>query len=411
VPAIVERPDGIVLRTATPADVEQIVAMSIEAHGPKHEWGFRTVMAEPTAGFDRWVVAVDGDRVVSTLCLMQEAFRLAGPDGVAVEIPVGRPEYVATLPDYRRRRLIRDQLDVVHRWSVERGDLVQMILGIPYFYRRFGYEHGADYLHFAEVPAAMTMPEGWSVRRATRADIPELRRLRDDAVKAAGLSLVYTDAHWTQFVDDDPLHVLVPVVAEVDGVVAGAAYTLREHEGEPMRMAQVGADRLDGVRALTAWGQAESGGAGVAIAARPGTVCDAFLRDHGRHGSKAAAAYLRIADPVAFLDHIRPVLSARLAASPLRNEEGELVISLFSTGIRLTYSGGEVTGVEAAPGIEEPEDDGVVGVPPDQIVTLVMGRWGATGLEGRSQDVHLGTSRSLMETLFPRVVSDLATSI
>jgi predicted N-acetyltransferase YhbS len=239
---LVERPDGIVLRTATPDDAEEIVAMSIEAHGAKHEWGFRTVMADPTAGFERWVVAEDKGRIVSTLCLMQEAFDLAG-----VTIPVGRPEYVATLPDYRRRRLVRDQLDVVHRWSEERGDLVQMILGIAYFYRRFGYEHGADYLHFWSIPRPQSMPPGWSVRRATAADEAALRHLRGEATRASGLSLVFTDAHWAQFLDHDPLHVLHAMVAERDGTVGAAAYVLQEDD-EPVRMAQVGADQLDGVR-------------------------------------------------------------------------------------------------------------------------------------------------------------------
>ena len=327
---LLERPDGIVLRTATPDDIDQIVAMSVEAHGAKHEWGFRTVMADPTAGLDRWVVAADGDRIVSTLCLLQEAFDIGG-----VTIPVGRPEYVATLQEYRRRRLVRDQIDVVHRWSEERGDLAQMILGIHYFYRRFGYEYGADYLHFWTVADHLDMPGGWSVRRATVADLGELRRLRADATAAAGVSLVFTDAHWDQILDDDPLHVLRPMLAE-RGDARAAAYVLREEDDQPVRMAQLASDELDGVRALAAWGEQEAEGQGLLIAIRPGTTCEAFLLGHARPAPGASAVYLRIADPVAFLDRIRPVLSDRLRGSPLRNERGELMISLYSTGIRIS---------------------------------------------------------------------------
>ena len=402
---LLERPDGIILRTATADDVEQIVAMSVDAHGPKHEWGFRTVMADPTAGFDRWVVAADGDRVVSTLCLMQEAFDFGG-----VTLPVGRPEYVATLADYRRRRLIRDQIEVVHRWSEERGDVAQMILGINYFYRRFGYEYGAEYLHFWTVTEPVDMPEGWSVRRATAADLDDLRRLRADATASAGVSLVFTDTHWDQFLDDDPLHVLRPMLAE-RGDARAAAYVLREKEDQPVRMAQVGADELDGVRALAAWAEQEADGKGVAIATRPGTRCEAFLLGHARPASKPAAVYVRIADPVAFLDRVRPVLSDRLRASPLRSERGELLISLYSAGIRIAYDRGEVTEVTACEGSEDPEDEGAVGVPPDLLVTLLMGRFDALELERRQQDVVLGRQRGLMGVLFPAVVSDLATTI
>ena len=52
----------------------------------------------------------------------------------------GLPELVGTHPDYRRRGLVREQFEVLHRWSEERGHLMQAIGGIPYYYRRFGYE-------------------------------------------------------------------------------------------------------------------------------------------------------------------------------------------------------------------------------------------------------------------------------
>ena len=402
---IAERADGIVLRTATPDDVDQIIAMSIDAHGAHYEWGFRTVMADPTAGLDRWVVAADGDRIVSTLCLMQEAFDF----GHGVQVGIGRPEYVATLAEYRRRRLVRDQLDVVHRWSEERGDLAQMILGIDYFYRRFGYEHAADYLHFWTVDGAVEMPAGWTVRRATTDDIPELGRLRRAATTAAGVSLVFTDRAWRQMVDDDPLHGHHVLLAEHPTGGRASAYVQYERDDEPARVTQVGADRLDGVRALIAHMQQLATKHGVTLAQRPGTLSESFLHDHGRPMGKSTAIYLRIADPVAFLDRLRPVLSARLAASPLAAECGEVEISLFTPGIRITYDRGAVTAVEACDGAEDPDDVGKVGVPPDQIATLVMGRYGALELERRHQDVHLHRARAAMAVLFPPVVPDLAT--
>ena len=35
---------------------------------------------------------------------------------------------------------MRAQFDVIHAWSAERGERVQAITGIPYYYRQFGYE-------------------------------------------------------------------------------------------------------------------------------------------------------------------------------------------------------------------------------------------------------------------------------
>ena len=51
---------------------------------------------------------------------------------------------MGTLPEYRRRGLVRIQFDVLHAWSRQRGELVQVITGIPNYYRQFGYEYAID---------------------------------------------------------------------------------------------------------------------------------------------------------------------------------------------------------------------------------------------------------------------------
>ena len=57
---------------------------------------------------------------------------------------VGRSELVGTLPEFRKRGLVRMQYEEIHKWSAERGQMVQAITGIPYFYRKFGYEMALD---------------------------------------------------------------------------------------------------------------------------------------------------------------------------------------------------------------------------------------------------------------------------
>jgi len=73
--------------------------------------------------------------IVSSACLIRQRFSYE-----EVELDAGLPELVGTHPDYRRRGLVGEQFEVLHRWSKERGHLMQAIAGIPYYYRRFGYE-------------------------------------------------------------------------------------------------------------------------------------------------------------------------------------------------------------------------------------------------------------------------------
>ena len=116
--------------------------------------------------------------------------------------------------------------------------------------------------------------------------------------------------------------------------------------------------------------------------------------------------YVRVPDPVALLDVLRPVLSARLARSAFAEEQGQLDLSLYTWSLRLTYDRGEVTAVAAAPGIEDPEDHADVGISPDELPALLLGRFGASGLARQRDDVLLGGHADLVDVLFPRLSND-----
>jgi predicted acetyltransferase len=74
--------------------------------------------------------------IVSSTCLIPQKFSYE--EGSV--FGAGLPELVGTHPDCRRRGLVGEQFEALHRWSEERGHLMQAIGGIPYYCRRFGYE-------------------------------------------------------------------------------------------------------------------------------------------------------------------------------------------------------------------------------------------------------------------------------
>src|SRR3954451_12692076 len=114
-----------------------------------------------------------------------------------------------------------------------------------------------------------------------------------------------------------------------------------------------------------------------------------------------------MADPLAVLRRLRPVLSARLAASPWAAGGGELTISRYVDAVRLRWDAGEVTAVEPAPADPEPADSGACGVAPDWCPALFLGRWGAANLARRVDYVTLGEQAGVLEVLFPRCAADI----
>src|SRR5512143_932988 len=150
-PILRELGDGLILRRSSPADADALADFCARVHsdaGPEEPdeqvraWT-HDLLAKPHPTFradDFTVIAQAATgRIVSTMNLIPQTWTYEG-----IPFGVGRPELVGTLPEYRNRGLIRLQFDEIHKWSAERGELVQAITGIPFYYRLFGYEMALD---------------------------------------------------------------------------------------------------------------------------------------------------------------------------------------------------------------------------------------------------------------------------
>lgn len=88
-----------------------------------------------------WVVVdpAKEDQIVSSVMLIPQAWHYDD-----IVLSVGRVELVATHKDYRRRGLVRQQMEVAHELSTQLGHHLQSITGIGHYYRRFGYAMAVD---------------------------------------------------------------------------------------------------------------------------------------------------------------------------------------------------------------------------------------------------------------------------
>ena len=393
------------IRRAAPHELDVIAKLQGDRNGPECDGLIRGLWTADGIGPDLFTVAVDGGAVVSSLCLMPLTLHLEG-----VEIPAGQPEFVATLPTHEHRGLVRRQMDLVHQWSQERGDLTQVIGGIPYFYRRFGYEYAVAIPRMrVRLPGdAPEMPDEWQVRRARPADVPAVMALEADVQQLSALTSSRS-AWWWQWLiehDDDIEDNYTLFVAERGGEVLGSAFLGDGPPGLDAKVTalhQIAGRHPDALRALIA--QAATTGRPIAMYERLGLASTAYAESQ-RH-PRRYGLYVRVADPVALLDHLRPVLSGRLARSAFAGARGTLLLSTYTRSIHLHYEDEAVVGIETGPPEQDPAGKGGAGVPPDLMATLIYGRYGAKALGERHDDVRLGRAADLMEVLFPAVTSDI----
>jgi len=137
--------DKLLLRWATPRDNDQLIGLAFHAHDEADEEApfVRTFMQDwadgkfPLLRHEDITVVEDTDtgKIISSMCLFSETWRYG-----ETPFKVGRPEMVMTHETYRHRGLIRAQFEIIHALSAQRGEVMQVITGIPSLYRLFGYE-------------------------------------------------------------------------------------------------------------------------------------------------------------------------------------------------------------------------------------------------------------------------------
>ena len=379
----------------------------------------------PLIGPDGFALVEDTARgvIVAGACLLSEAWDYDG-----VTLPVGRPEIVATLPEYRRRGLVRAIFELLHARSVALGHSLQVITGISWYYRQFGYTYAVGLAQGAGVPVSEIPPlapgvdEPYTLRAATVADIPELARLYDEERTGALVSTPISAEYWRWAIAGaDPLgdSFLLPwMLTGRAGAVAGYALTSLETHKGALRVDAVWLKRglwlpalpslLRGLVPVGARLPGRHAGSlpfsSLAFSLPQTHPAQAALRafvNSPRDMDDAYAWYVRAHDLPALLRRLAPALERRLAASPFAGYTGELTVDLYRDAVRLVFADGRITEVLARRAVAASEP--TVGIPPDVFPQLLFGYRDLRELRYAYPDVTVGgVARALLPVLFPK---------
>ncbi len=423
--------DGLVLRWAMEDDVERIAALTSqvfretaeEPPNPENAAWLRDLGSgrHPLTNVDRCVFVEDTrtGQVVACTWLISAVWTYGG-----MRFSVARPEHVASHPDYRRRGLMRALFEAFHARSAAEGDLVQAITGIPYFYRQFGYEYALDLggsrrVAFSSIPRLKEgETEPYTLRLATAADVPLLRRLYDRERASALVSVRIEDDYWHYCLDRlaPPWH--AHLILNGSGQPAGYVLSGARRWGPAIpvfAMAVEAGTSLVAVlppvlRALEAHSatlppprkpDAPPLSSIQFVLGRSHPVYDALDTSLAAGHEPPYAWYVRVPDLPGFIRHIAPVLEARLAGSVAAGHSGELCLDFYRGGLRLVFADGRlVTAEEWRAPIWEAKAKG--GFPPLVFLQLLFGHRSLDELRHAFPDVWAeDEGRPLLEALFP----------
>jgi predicted N-acetyltransferase YhbS len=432
--------DGLVARWSAPVDLPGIQELYRYVFRESPEAPLNTYAAEWAADFadGRHPLGGPGDfalveethrgAIVAALIVMRQPFEYAG-----VRLAVGRPEFVASHPDYRNRGLVRAIFDMFHARSAARGDDLQAITGIEYYYRQFGYEYALDLASGYVVPFSAIPPlkegecEVYALRDATSDDMPLLLRLYARDRARVPISTPIDEPYWHWMLDgqrDAAGKGWRPqIVSDTDGTPAGYVLMRRLRAGAYLDVSAIGFEAgvppaaalpavlralRDRAPSLPGWTSLKD--------PKPVANLRLFLgRDHpfyallseenGARRWPPYAWYIRVPNVPALIQRLAPALERRLAGSPLAHHTGELKLDFYRSGLRLAFAQGRLVAAEPwQTGPWGPEVDG--SCPPLVFLQLLFGHRSLAELGHAFPDVWVNApARPLVEALFPPVSS------
>jgi predicted N-acetyltransferase YhbS len=386
-------PDGAIVRGARIDDVAAMMEIESDREGEDDAVDLELVANTPGGLASMSVVELDG-RVVSIATLLDETVRVGG-----IALPAGQVEMVATAKQVEGRGYVRGLMSRCHDLSRTRGHVLQVMIGIPNFYRQFGYSYSIPMHPWATVTPGTRSPDGYAVTTATTDDLATCHALQEQQQETFDLSMPHSDDCWGWLLTHTSSKQALVRDAAGDAVGLARVYA----DDDSVDMGEITARSGEATEALLAHALALTSDDGSCrVGVRPHVPGLAALTEDTE---RADWYYVRIEEPSSLFTALAPELLRRLHEAG--NTEGSTLISFWGSHLRLHWDAHSLR-VEAGGPMQAPISAGGSGLPLDALGSLLFGS-GAAGLEDRHPDAFLGRQADLMRTLFPPQSADLLT--
>ena len=401
---------------------------------------------QPLMGPGDFAVVEDTNRaerpIVACACLWSQCWSYGG-----IPFGLGRPEYVATLPEYRNRGLMRAVFEMLHRAARHGATWYRRLRAFPITTASLGMN-----MHWTWAAAAPFLLRRFRRKRVKskncvsfalrESDVREIKALYDHQASGSLVWTEMTEERWLYYIkvwdipavqsqalgESGPERRLFMILDSADRVcgMAGLATTRRGGTAYigGLVMAPNGNWQAAMPSLLRAFVQAAAdipyANAASLAGSTPEPVrelafnLDRFHPANDIWGDRLASTheppyawYVRVEDVPRFLHHVAPILEQRLAESVLAGYTGELKIDFYRGGLRLKFEKGRM--MEAAPWRVPPYgDEEQGGCPPLVFLQLLFGHRSLAELRASYPDVWTTSEAALLvNTLFPKQPSSV----
>jgi hypothetical protein len=402
-------PNGFVIRTvATLEDLERTAQFNGAIHGPEIvAMTYNMFAFHPhTTGRDLVIIEDNEKQVIASLCLIPWKLNYGGIDLPACELGI-----VGTNVAYRGQGLNQSLMKYFWERLRERGSLLSIIQGIPYFYRQYGYEYahlqleGGWRLQPDQIPDLKE--ENFTFRLAQLEDIPILTRLYDEQVQFLDMHAQRGPEIWEYLLTpnhqpDAGWHDTI-IVEDKFGKISGyfrlANFGFHENL---LAVDEVSEFKIDAALSVLHYFRKiskERGKDGIRFNLPRSSGLVKLAQSLGVMDLKIYSWQVHVPNKVALLQSIAPLLETRLKGSIFKELTLRSNIDLYKEVIALDFENGKLKSI--TPGKKGAES--FLQIPPNQFIPLVFGGQTFQEIMKTFPDaISRKHWRLLTETLFPK---------
>lgn len=429
----------------TDAEFERIVELNTVVHGQGVGEICRLLYASyPGMSRDDWYTVTEPAtrRVLSTLCRIPTVWVYRG-HGVEVAIPAAELSIVATAEDARGLGLSSTLIHQYEQESLAKGFTMSTIEGIPYYYRKFGYEFASPLcVQLRLGPGLQPRPDSkrdsWrpgvsvlsagsrsdeyadiSLKLAGPADAAALSCFYDAAMAGFSVYGARSPETWAYLLGPGNTSAELGLqrwIAAVDGVDVGYVGLGPDLFGPGYAIIEAAIDPAvpDGIRRRVAGAflalaererEARAAAHLVISVPRSSEVAELAL-EYGADDRWEYGWQVKVIDPAGFLRTVAPVLEARLTASCWRGRSYSLTVGLFGRALRLDWDGGRLAVVEGVldPGNSDSGPAESCTIPPELVAPIALGYRSVAEIRRLRHDLSVyGDAEAFLNVCFPVV--------
>jgi len=330
--------------------------------------------------------------------------------------------FVGTSESHRNKGFINILYTHFDKLLKDRNYDISVIQGIPYFYRKYGYDFILPLAQSIVLPVnniPVTQPEDSlsfsdiTIRPAEEDDLKDMMTLLQEENDKLLITSVRDEELWKiqerlKMIDSLPFETMV---LERNGVIDGY-FRIGKKKGEPAEfhsstivIAEASFRSYDTTMRALYYIRDEARKNNEHTIEIPGTISSnlgVLAQDYGGTSPAGWKYQVRIPDITKFLNKIRPVLSGRLKGTMFEDITQELFINTYRTCYRLSFQNGKLLPIEEI-GMQKTDSYMEIRLPPQGFVRLVLGEFTVSELKEQNIDFIVRRGHhALLETLFPK---------